>query len=74
MNNEEKMVRAVTIDELAKRGKIIFDARTGQHVLTNENNIVNTEDEHDGKSSDLVDEEKKLLARVRKAWYDSRGK
>ncbi len=30
--------------------------------------------EHDGKAADLTDEEKKLLARVRKAWYDSKGK
>lgn len=44
MSNEEKMVRAVTIDELSKRGRIIYDARTGEHVLSNDNNIVNTED------------------------------
>lgn len=43
MSNEEKMVRAVTIDELSKRGRMIYDARTGEYVLTNENNIVNTE-------------------------------
>lgn len=30
--------------------------------------------EHDGKAADLTQDEKKLLARVRKAWYDSKGK
>lgn len=44
MSNEEKMVRAVTIDELSKRGRMIYDARTGEHILTSENNIVNTAD------------------------------
>ena len=32
MTNEEKMVRAVVIDELAERGKIIVDAKTGDYV------------------------------------------
>lgn len=30
--------------------------------------------EHGGKAEDLTDDEKKLLARVRKAWYDNKGK
>lgn len=41
MTNEEKMVRAVTIDELANRGRMISDYATGESKLTKEKNIVN---------------------------------
>ena len=43
MSTEEKMVRAVTIDELSKRGRMIYDAKTGEYSLTSAKNIVNTE-------------------------------
>ncbi|MDO5001551.1 MAG: hypothetical protein Q4E20_04815 [Eubacteriales bacterium] len=29
---------------------------------------------HGGEAADLTDDEKKLLARVRKVWYDNKGK
>lgn len=41
MTNEEKMVRAVTMDELSKRGRMINDYATGESKLTKEKNIVN---------------------------------
>ena len=41
MTNEEKMVRAVTMDELSKRGRMINDYVTGESKLTKEKNIVN---------------------------------
>ena len=40
MTNEEKMVRAVTMDELSKRGRMINDYATGERKLTKEKNIV----------------------------------
>lgn len=44
MSNEEKMVRAVTTDELSKRGKLIYDPKSSSYSKTKEKNIVNTED------------------------------
>ena len=41
MTNEEKMVRAVTMDELSKRGRMVNDYATGESKLTKEKNIVN---------------------------------
>ena len=32
MTNEEKMVRAILIDELTERGQLIVDAKTGEYV------------------------------------------
>lgn len=43
MTTEEKMVRAVTIDELSSRGRMTYDAKTGEYSLTSAKNIVNTE-------------------------------
>lgn len=41
MTNEEKMVRAATMDELSKRGRMINDYATGESRLTKERNVVN---------------------------------
>ena len=43
MTSEEKMVRAVTIDELSNRGRMVYDAKTGEYSLSSAKNIVNTE-------------------------------
>lgn len=43
MTSEEKMVRAVTIDELSSRGRMVYDAKTGEYSLSSAKNIVNTE-------------------------------
>ena len=45
MTNEEKMVRAVVIDELSQRGNIIYDPKQGKYTKYNKpEQVVNTED------------------------------
>ena len=70
VNNDNELSFISYYDREGKRSKTIdlLHAHDGKSPHSH------TGYEHDGKSSDLVDEEKKLLARVRKAWYDSRGK
>ena len=45
MTNEEKMVRAVVIDELSQRGNIIYDPKQNKYTKYNKpEQVVNTED------------------------------
>ena len=70
VNNDNELSFISYYDRKGKRSKTIdlLHAHDGKSPHSH------TGYEHDGKASDLADEEKKLLARVRKAWYDSRGK
>lgn len=70
VNNDNELSFISYYDRKGKRSKTIdlLHAHDGKSPHSH------TDYEHDGKAADLTDEEKKLLARVRKAWYDSKGK
>ena len=70
VNNDNELSFISYYDREGKRSKTIdlLHAHDGNSPHSH------TGYEHNGKAEDLTDDEKKLLARVRKAWYDSRGK
>lgn len=70
VNSDNELSFISYYDRKGKRSKTIdlLHAHDGKSPHSH------TDYEHDGKAADLTDEEKKLLARVRKAWYDSKGK
>lgn len=70
VNNDNELSFISYYDRKGKRSKTIDLLHAHDGKLPHSH----TGYEHDGKAADLTDEEKKLLARVRKAWYDSKGK
>ena len=70
VNNDNELSFISYYDRKGKRSKTIdlLHAHDGKSPHSH------TDYEHDGKAADLTDEEKKLLARVRKVWYDNKGK
>lgn len=70
VNNDNELSFISYYDREGKRSKTIdlLHAHDGKSPHSH------TGYEHNGKVTDLTDKEKKLLARVRKAWYDSKGK
>ena len=70
VNNDNELSFISYYDREGKRSKTIdlLHAHDGTSPHSH------TGYEHDGKAADLTEDEKKLLARVRKAWYDSKGK
>ena len=70
VNNDNELSFISYYDRKGKRSKTIdlLHAHDGKSPHSH------TGYEHNGKVTDLTDKEKKLLARVRKAWYDSKGK
>ena len=70
VNNDNELSFISYYDHEGKRSKTIdlLHAHDGKSPHSH------TGYEHNGKVTDLTEEEKKLLARVRKAWYDSKGK
>lgn len=70
VNNDNELSFISYYDREGKRSKTIdlLHAHDGKSPHSH------TGYEHNGKAEDLTDDEKKLLARVRKAWYDNKGK
>lgn len=70
VNNDNELSFISYYDREGKRSKTIdlLHAHDGKSPHSH------TGYEHHGKAENLTDDEKKLLARVRKAWYDSKGK
>lgn len=70
VNNDNELSFISYYDREGKRSKTIdlLHAHDGKSPHSH------TGYEHGGKAEDLTDDEKKLLARVRKAWYDNKGK
>lgn len=70
VNNNDELAFLTYYDRAGKRAKTIDLL----HVHNGKSPHAHTGYEHDGEADDLTDKEKKLLAKVRKAWYDSKGK
>ena len=70
VNNDNELSFISYYDRKGKRSKTIDLL----HAHDGKSPHLHTGYEHNGKAEYLTDEEKKLLARVRKAWYDSKGK
>lgn len=70
VNNDNELSFISYYDREGKRSKTIdlLHAHDGKSPHSH------TGYEHGGKAEDLTDDEKKLLARVRRAWYDNKGK
>ena len=70
VNNDNELSFISYYDREGKRSKTIdlLHAHDGKSPHSH------TGYEHNGKAEALTDDEKKLLARVRKAWYDNKGK
>ena len=70
VNNDNELSFISYYDRKGKRSKTIDLL----HAHDGKSPHLHTGYEHNGKAEYLTDEEKKLLARVRKVWYDNKGK
>ena len=70
VNNDNELSFISYYDREGKRSKTIDLI----HVHDGKSPHSHTGYTHGGEAADLTGDEKKLLARVRKAWYDSHGK
>ena len=70
VNNDNELSFISYYDREGKRSKTIDLL----HAHDGKSPHLHTGYEHNGKAEYLTDEEKKLLARVRKVWYDNKGK
>ena len=70
VNNDNELSFISYYDRKGKRSKTIDLL----HAHDGKSPHLHTGYDHNGKAEYLTDEEKKLLARVRKVWYDNKGK